>query len=130
MKISIMSFFLLVVLSTANLQAQEITVSQFDFATAIENRGPVGIDSTFAPTVGTVYCFTRIEGITDTTQITHEWYHKDEEKASIGLTVASDNWRTWSSKTIPENWTGPWRVMVVAEDGNVLATKSFVITGN
>ncbi|MEL7834334.1 DUF2914 domain-containing protein [Fodinibius sp. Rm-B-1B1-1] len=130
MKTSIIAFCVIIILSAVNVQAQEITVSQLDFATAIENRGPVGIDSTFASTVGTVYCFTRIDGITDTTQITHEWYYKDEEKARIDLTVASDNWRTWSSKTILESWTGPWRVMVVGANGNVLATKNFVVTEN
>ena len=112
------------------VQAQNIAVSQFDFATAIENRGPVGIDSTFSATVGTVYCFTRIEGIADTTQITHEWYYKDEQKAQVDLTVATDNWRTWSSKTIPEEWVGPWRVMVLDQNGKVLAAKTFTISNN
>lgn len=130
MKASVTSFCIVIILSLGTVQAQEISVSQIDFATAIENRAPMGIDTTFSASVGTVYCFTRIEGITDTTQITHEWYYKDEEKARIDLSVASDNWRTWSSKEILESWTGPWRVMVIGENGNVLATKNFVITEN
>lgn len=107
--------------------AQEIKITQFDFATSIENREPVGVDTAFAADVGNIYCFTHIKGITDTTQITHEWYYKEEQKAQIDLTVASDNWRTWSSKTILESWTGPWRVMIIGPNGDVLATKNFVI---
>lgn len=122
-------FFLLISLSVT-VQAQDISVQQFDFATAIEDREPSGIDTVFTADVGTVYCFTQVEGISDTTKITHEWYYKDEEKAQVDLTVAADNWRTWSSKKIPESWTGPWRVMVLGPNGNVLETKNFVITEN
>lgn len=126
--IFVLFFLIISLLGTA--EAQDINIQQFDFATAIEDREPSGMDTAFTAEIGTIYCFTQVEGVTDTTQITHEWHYKDEEKARVDLTVAADNWRTWSSKTIPESWTGPWRVMVLDPNGKVLATKNFVITEN
>jgi len=130
MKSQIFTLFVLIITFTGTVQAQEINIQQFDFARAIEDRNPSGVDTAFTADVGTIYCFTQIEGITDTTQITHEWYYKEEEKARVNLTVAGDNWRTWSSKKVLESWTGPWRVMVIGPNGNVLATKNFVISEN
>jgi hypothetical protein len=122
----ILTFLLFFVFTAAVVQAQDIKVHQFDFATSIENRAPTGVDTTFAADIGNVYCFTHIKGAGDT-QIAHVWYYKDEEKARINLDVQSDDWRTWSSKSILENWTGRWRVMVEDETGNVLDTKTFII---
>jgi hypothetical protein len=130
MKTQIFVLLFLLISLAGTTQAQEINIEQFDFATAIEDRKPTGIDTVFTADVGTIYCFTRVEGISDTTQITHEWYHEDEEKAQVNLTIAANNWRTWSSKKILESWTGSWRVMVTGPNGNVLATKNFVITEN
>lgn len=108
-------------------QAQDLKISQFDFATSIEDREPFGVDTAFAANVGNVFCFTHVEGAADSTQIAHVWYYKEQEKARINLDVESNDWRTWSSKTILESWTGRWRVMIEDNQGNVLATKSFVI---
>lgn len=123
-------FFLLVLLLFSGFQiskAQTISIGQFDFATQVDDREPVGIDTVFATDVGNVYCYTNIRGIKDTADIYHVWHYKDEEKARIKLSVKSNNWRTWSSKSILENWTGGWRVMIEDADGNVLASKSFEI---
>lgn len=123
-------FFLsiiLLLLSPQISEAQNISIGQFDFATSVDEREPVGVDTAFTPDVGNVYCYTNIRGIEDTADIYHVWHYKEEEKARIKLPVRSNNWRTWSSKTILENWTGAWRVMIEDADGNVLASKSFVI---
>lgn len=120
-------FILLLLLSPKISKAQNISIGQFDFATSVDEREPVGVDTVFTPDVGNVYCYTNIRGIEDTADIYHVWHYKEEEKARIKLPVRSNNWRTWSSKSILDNWTGAWRVMVEDADGNVLASKSFVI---
>lgn len=119
----ILAFLLLAAVS----QAQEIKINQFDFATSVENRSPIGVDTSFTADVGTVFCFTQITDAPDTSQISHVWYYKDEEKARIDLDVKASDWRTWSSKSILKSWSGPWRVMVEDEQGNVLAAKTFTI---
>lgn len=127
MKKQIFAFLIVFLLGSGTLYAQNLRVTQVDFATSVENRQPVGVDTTFAADIGSVSCYTRVEGAQDTTQIAHVWYYKDEEKARIELDVKSDDWRTWSSKSILESWTGRWRVMIEDANGNVLANKSFVI---
>ena len=121
------AFLLFITFFYSICQAQHVRVTEIKFATSIQNRQPVGADTVFAANVGKVYCFTHLEGAQDTTHISHVWYYKDKEKANIDLTVASNNWRTWSSKSILQSWTGPWRVMIEDSNGNVLASKSFVI---
>lgn len=123
-------FLLLIVVLAGTLQAQEIKVNQFDFATSVENRSPMGVDTSFTADVGTVFCFTQITDAPDTSQISHVWYYKDEEKARIDLDVKAGDWRTWSSKSILNNWSGPWRVIIEDDNGNVLAAKTFTITDN
>jgi hypothetical protein len=130
MKISKMLFLLILLALSTEVMAQQLQVAEMAFATSMDERLPVDTDTSFSAEVGTIFCFTRITGATDTSEVTHEWYFKDEEKARIDLSVASNDWRTWSSKTILESWKGSWRVMVVDADGEVLATKNFVITDN
>jgi hypothetical protein len=127
MKQLVSAIVLLICFGLNELSAQNIKVSTIQIATSIENRRPVGVDTSFAANVGRVFCFTQIKGAADTTKISQVWYYKDQEKARVELDVRSNNWRTWSSKAILQSWTGPWRVMVVDADGTVLATTSFKI---
>lgn len=106
MKVStILSLLTLPLLST-NVMAQQLEVPEMEFATYMDERQPVATDTLFSAGVGTLFCFTRITGATDTSEVTHEWYYKDEEKARIDLSVASDDWRTWSSKNILKRLDG------------------------
>lgn len=118
---------LLFVFGAAAVQGQNLRVVSIDFATDIVDRKAVGVDTTFTADVGTVYCHSVIKGASDTTKVTHYWHYKSEEKARVPLTVASENWRTWSSKSIPESWTGSWRVIIEDQNGHVLASKMFTI---
>lgn len=123
-KLFLLLLFLLI-FNTAS--AQNVTVLEMDFATAIEDRKTVNADTLFSADVGEIYCYSLIEGAENSSEIYHVWYHKEEEKARVKLDVKSDRWRTWSSKKIMNNWTGHWRVMVEDEKGRVLASESFSV---
>lgn len=112
---------------TEEKMAPTLTVEEMVFCTGIENTAPVGVDTAFADTVGQVYCFTRVSGAEDSTTISHVWYLNGEEKASVDLSIRGKTWRTWSSKRIPKEWAGTWRVEVKAADGSVLMSKEFVV---
>lgn len=128
MKSVLLSGAALMVLMSYQVQAQQLTVKSIDFGTSVTNRELAGTDTSFASTVGTIYCFTHVEGADSLpTKISHIWFYKDQEKARITLSVESNDWRTWSSKKIQANWKGHWRVMVEDSSGNLLSTKSFVI---
>ena len=93
--------------------------------TAVMDRELQGIAESFPATVGTVYCFTKVGQTQAGTTIEHVWYFGDEEVARKELPIGGSPWRTWSSKTIPAEATGAWRVDVVA-GGTVI--KSFAFT--
>lgn len=130
MKNLILSFVLLFAFAIDAVQAQTLTVRTIQFGTDIENRQLVGMDSIFSNNIGTVYCYTHITGARDATDIVHIWYYEDEEKARVPLTVKSESWRTWSSKTIQPVWTGKWQVVVVDANGKKLASDSFHVKEN
>lgn len=110
-----------------NLSAQNLSVESIEVGIQVENRAILGADSTFSPTVDTVFCLTKVTGAQDTTEIFHVWYYGEEEKARTPLSIKSSSWRTWSSKKILQSWTGAWRVAVEDREGNVLTEKSFEI---
>ncbi|NGP86912.1 DUF2914 domain-containing protein [Fodinibius halophilus] len=114
--------------SAGIIRAHHLRVPQITIAQEIQDRKPIKPDTSFSSNVGNVYCYTVIEGASDSTEVYHVWHYKDEEKAHIPLTVASQKWRTWSSKSILPSWTGPWRVEVEDSNGNVIAKKSFSIS--
>ena len=104
------------------LKIKRITVS-----TSVENRQPVGEADVFADSVGTLYCFTEIRGMGDSTTVSHVWYHGENRRAEVKLNVRGYRWRTWSTKSIQKDWTGEWRVDVVSADGKILKSKRFRI---
>ena len=124
---SILLSFLLLLTAHSVLQGQSLTVEEFEFGTAMENREIVNPDSSFSADVGQVYCFTRITGADTETSITHIWYLDGVEMATVELTVRGPNWRTWSTKTIFSDWTGEWSVDVLDAEGNLLRSKSFTV---
>jgi hypothetical protein len=129
---SLLSLFIVLVLlfMAQNLTAQvsaTVEVEEMLFCTAVEERVPVGADTVFSDTVGTVYCFTKLSSSEDSTSIAHVWYYNDQEMARVNLNVLAKSWRTWSSKTILQEWIGKWRVDAVSEAGEVLKSKAFEV---
>jgi hypothetical protein len=118
--------FLLPVLAFAQ-ETPTIVVEDIQICTSIENRQPVGADTSFTKDIGQLWCYTNISSDQDTTSIFHVWYYNDNEMFRIELDVNAKTWRTWSSKRIIDTWTGGWRVDVLSPDGNVLTSKEFTI---
>ena len=104
-----------------------ITVEEMVFCTSVENRTPVEPAAEFNNDVGKVSCFTKIVGVTEASEFYHVYYHNDVEMAKVKLTVKGTPWRTWSNKTIMENWLGDWKVEVQDADGNVIKSGNFKI---
>lgn len=106
----------------SGLQIQDAVVCQ-----DVVNREPVGKSDVFAKDVARIYCFSRVIGASQQTQITHNWYYKGTLKASVKLPVRSDNWRTWSSKSIDPTWTGEWMVEILSDQGTPLESIIFYV---
>lgn len=116
----------LVASTGASAQKTELVVSEVVFCTGVEDRQPVGANSQFFDTMERIYCFTRITGAAEDVKIYHVWIFGEEEKARVELTLRSSNWRTWSSKRIIQAWSGAWRVDIVLENGDIIASREFV----
>ena len=104
-----------------------IAIEDWAIATAIENRSPQKTALSFPTDIGTLHCFTKVVGAATETSITHIWYHQDNKMTEVNLPVRSLSWRTWSSKKIIPAWKGPWRVDVIAENGELLKSITFAI---
>lgn len=93
----------------------------------VEDRACVDPKEEFSTGVERLYCFTRITGAREDTEVTHVWYYGDIERARVALSVRSASYRTYSSKRIQAHETGKWRVDVLGPDGTVLKTISFSV---
>jgi hypothetical protein len=102
-------------------------VKRIIICTSVVEREPVGEGKSFPGDIKKIFCFTDIREAGSDTFITHEWYYKDELKATVKLKVAGTQWRTWSSKGIDKNWTGEWRVEIKDANGNLLSRITFII---
>lgn len=108
--------------------ASQLQVQELGVGTYVSNRNLYGANTSFAPTVGELYAFSRVVGAMENTHVYHRWYYGDQLMAEVSLPVRSGNWRTWSSKKIMPQWIGRWRVDVVAEDGSVIESLTFVVS--
>jgi hypothetical protein len=104
----------------------ELEVAEAAVATAVVDREPEGRSTSFAADVGHIYFWTRITGADTETMVEHVWYRGDEEVARVQLLVGSPNWRTWSRKTVPSDWTGDWRVEAVDANGNPVSNGTII----
>jgi len=99
--------------------------AEVEVAQGIVDRMPEGAGTAFPTDVGTVYCWMRVTGA-EGEILRHVWIHGETE-FPVELTVGGSPWRTWSSKSIPPEWSGDWRVEVRDGDGNLLETVSFTV---
>jgi len=132
LKLNIVKNFLLtlfiLIVAIIDLEAQSILkIERIAVSTGVENRQPVGESDTFADSVGTLFCYTEIRGMGDSTTVSHVWYHGENRRADVKLNVRGYRWRTWSTKVIQKDWTGDWRVDIVSADGKILKSKRFRI---
>ncbi len=124
---SLMAFLALGALFAPAVPAQEISVAEAVIAQEVVDRMPLGAGDVISAGIERVYCFTRIEGAREETEITHNWYYKGALKASVALPVRSLSWRTWSSKALLPEWTGEWMVEVLSKDGTPLESLIFFV---
>lgn len=97
--------------------------------TAITDREPVDNynEQTLPANTGKIFFFTEVLNQAGT-NITHRWFLNGKLEAEVKLNIGSNRWRTNSSKNLDVNFhSGSWEVMVVAADGSILATQTFML---
>ena len=117
-------------LPAATIEGQEavsLEVTDAVICKDVVDRTPVDAGNSFRASVGKLYCFTRITGAQEPTDITHAWYFGKTQWAWVTLEVGSASWRTYSSKVIQPHQAGLWHVDVLGPDGELLQTLEFEI---
>jgi hypothetical protein len=113
--------------STTASQNDEMSVKRAVIALDVVDREPQDTGTVFPPQVKRLYCFTEIcngEG----EEIQHRWYWNDDLLNTVSLKVASNRYRTYSSKTIVPGMVGEWRVAVVdSKNEAVLKMVNFMV---
>lgn len=105
---------------------RDTSVARAVICTDVVEREPVGEGRSFVVSAGRLFCFTELHGLEGTT-VTHAWIHDGVTRARVELPVRSNRWRTWSTKTLLEGWTGEWQVKVLDSEGIVLHSLDFVV---
>jgi hypothetical protein len=108
--------------------AGKIEVAAAAICKDVVDREAVDVGTRFPNSVPRLYCFTKIVGASQPTEVVHVWSYGDVERARISLAVKSSTWRTYSSKAIQAHEIGTWRVDVLDTAGNLLETINFEIT--
>ena len=112
---------------SAMTDATEMMVSAIAICEDIQERAPVGESETFSSEIGQLCCFTTVHHAGEPTQVFHRWYVGDEMVNEIPINVQGERWRCWSRKTIYSGWKGECKVEIANEEGDVLATASFML---
>jgi len=105
----------------------ELSIDGMDFCTDVVEREPSGAGIEFPVDVGKLFFWSNVLNDGEETSVTHVWYLNGEEKARVELPVKYPRNRIWSSKIIPAEWAGEWKVEVVTADGDVLGSKTCVV---
>src|SRR5256885_13442807 len=98
--------------------AASVSVDEAAVAKTVVDRVAQDTGSVFPVDVGQLILWTKVTGAAGTA-IHHVWFHGDTQVGDVELQVGGSPWRTWSRKTVPADWTGPWHVEVRDAAGTV-----------
>ncbi len=107
--------------------ATELQVEEARITTAIVDQMPIDSISSYPADYGKLFCFTRIIGAQEETEVTHVWLYQGDELARVTLPVRSSNWRTYSSKRFLPQWAGQWRVLILDAEEQKLTEVAFTL---
>jgi hypothetical protein len=107
--------------------ASSLSVEEAVVARSVLDRVPQDTGTAFPADVGQLVFWTKVTGATSPSPIHHVWFHGDTQVGDVELTVSGSPWRTWSRKTVPPEWTGPWHVEVRDAMGAVLSRVDFTV---
>lgn len=118
--------FLVLGFSAHRLYAQT-SVESLKFGSGIEKNEVTGESTSFSAETEKVFCWLRITGGQGKT-VMMKWYRDNVFLSDIALEITSNNMRTYAYKTIM-GYGGTYKVELVDDNGNILQTGEFVVTG-
>lgn len=104
------------------------TIQRSAITVAVENLEPKGISEHVSVRQGRVYCWVHVTN-GEGKKITVRWIAKGKELWQTELPIGSNDWRTWAYITLRPGMIGPAQADILNEDGELLQTEAFEITG-
>ena len=109
------------------IKKSSIRIEDVAICRGVVNRAPVEPGDVFPGDVKKLFCFTRVVGAKEDTEVIHEWYYEGRVLSRVFLSVKSVSWRTYSSKTVLPGYVGEWKVEVMSKDGELLKQIYFAV---
>lgn len=82
----------------------------------------------FSISLGKVFCFTEFDPVPENTFVYHNWYFREQKRASVKLSLNPPRWATYSTVQMQETDKGPWRVEITDHQGNIFRILRFSVT--
>ena len=106
---------------------EQLLLGKATVSELVKNGIPFNSAVAFSISLDRVYCFTDFVVVGTKTVIYHNWYYRDERRASVKLALRPPRWATFSSVTLRDSDKGPWQVEVTTEKGKVLQILRFSV---
>jgi hypothetical protein len=111
----------------ATAQSARLVLGESTVCENVQNGIPEQAAAAFSVSLKRVYCYTDFNTVAEKTFAHHNWYLRDNLKASVKLAVRPPRWSTYSSIQLRDSDKGPWRVEITDEEGNILKTLRFSV---
>ena len=108
-------------------EATELLIGAASISEAVQNGIPFNEAVVFSSARKKLYCYTDFIAVPEKTFIYHNWYFRDEKRASVKLQLNQPRWATFSYVAFKKEDMGPWRVEVTDAQGTLLHTLRFSI---
>ena len=106
----------------------ELTLVQAVLCEDLKDLEPKGEAIVFSVKLGEVICFTSFDPVPEKTDITHNWFKRDQPDAKNKLVLKPPKWSAFSKIRIHNSDTGPWRVEISDQNGKILQILRFSVT--
>ncbi|MEJ2474311.1 MAG: DUF2914 domain-containing protein [Desulfobacterales bacterium] len=111
----------------ATAQSAELVLGESTVCENVQNGIPEQSAVAFSVSLKRVYCYTDFSTVPEKSFAYHNWYLRDNLKASVKLTVRPPRWSTYSSIQLRDSDKGPWRIEITDEEGSILKTLRFSV---
>ncbi len=105
-----------------------LDVKEIIICRGVYKRNPIKPGFEFTNNVDSLFCYTKISNSGPKKEIKHLWYFNDKKVTTVVYNIKTAyNYRSWSRKTILPSQTGKWRVEIVDENDELLASRHFSV---
>jgi hypothetical protein len=111
----------------ATAQSAELVLGESTVCENVQNGIPEQSAVAFSVSLKRLYCYTDFSTVPEKSFAYHNWYLRDNLKASVKLTVRPPRWSTYSSIQLRDSDKGPWRIEITDEEGSILKTLRFSV---